>query len=201
MGQRFDCWMASPSFTGYPCLSAKDGLYKFPLPTIGRAFHLKSLLLSSESFSPPRSLLHSGGCLNILPPRAACFHYICCPSGLQAFSLTNTRSSFPLPSYPVHFSSQVLPSLWPCDCFFLPNNWDWGVLTCDLQLFHLFEFCRLYFGYSMLFFFIVYYPLISEYIPCMSFGSELPHWEWYFLGPSICLQLRMSSFVIADLIV
>jgi hypothetical protein len=40
--------------------SAGSGLCKFPLPTHCRAFHLQFLPLSSESLSPPRSLVHSG---------------------------------------------------------------------------------------------------------------------------------------------
>jgi hypothetical protein len=30
------------------------------------------------------------------------------------------------------------------------------------------------------------------------FGSELPHSGWYFLILSICLQIRISSFLIAE---
>ena len=111
------------------------------------------------------------------------------PQGFSPFPLPNTRSGFPFPltpPYPVHFPSQVPPSFPTCDCFLLPPKWDWGVLSWTHQLVDIFEFCGLYFGYSILFFSNIHL-LVSTYHAC-PFGSELLHSGRYFLVPSICLQ-------------
>jgi hypothetical protein len=60
--------------------SAAGGLYKFPFPIVGH------FPLSPESLSPPRFLVHCRGSSNILPPKVACFHSFCWPSGLQSCS-------------------------------------------------------------------------------------------------------------------
>jgi hypothetical protein len=49
---------------------------------------------------------------------------------------------------------------------------------CIFCLFVCFVFC---------FFFLSYYPLISEYIPCMSFCIWVTSLRMIFLVPSICL--------------
>ena len=42
-----------------------------------RAFHLRSLPLSPESLSPPRSVVYSRGFSNLLHIKDACFHSFC----------------------------------------------------------------------------------------------------------------------------
>ena len=49
-----------------------------------RALHPRSLLLSSESLSPPMSLVHSRGSPPLLPLEVACSHSFCWPLGLQS---------------------------------------------------------------------------------------------------------------------
>jgi hypothetical protein len=87
-----------------------DGLYKFPLPRC-RVFHLRSLPVSPESLSLPRTLVHSGG-----SPGVACYHSLCWPSKLQSFSLTQYQIRFPSPTpIPFHFplpGSPLPPHLW-----------------------------------------------------------------------------------------
>jgi hypothetical protein len=117
MGQSFECRMSTPS------LPAGGELCKFP-PYCG-AFHLRSLPLSPESLSPPRSLVHTEDPHSLLSSEVASFHSFCCPSGLQSFSLTQYQIRFPYPyphphPLPVHFSFQVPPSLPTYDCFLLP---------------------------------------------------------------------------------
>jgi hypothetical protein len=93
-----------------------------------RVFHLRSLPLSPESLSPPRSLVHSRGSPHLLPPKVACFHSFCWPSGLQFCPPPHTWPCSPLP-LPVLSSTWVSSSLCPHDCFLLPPKWDWGILT------------------------------------------------------------------------
>jgi hypothetical protein len=75
-----------------------------------RAFHLRSLPLSSESLSPPRS----GTFWRVPPPPPSvvvCFHSFCWSSGLH---------TYPTSLLPVPFPTQVHPSLSPsCDYFLL----------------------------------------------------------------------------------
>ena len=66
-----------------------------------RAFHLRSLPLSSVSLSAPRSLVHSGGSLHLLPSRVAFLH-----------SLLDLRASV-LFSYPITGHTPLFPSLSP----------------------------------------------------------------------------------------
>ena len=57
--------------------------------------------------------------------------------------IANQVSLFPYSSILLLFPSQVCTILPTCD-FFLLSKWDWGVLTCALQVLDLFEFCGLY---------------------------------------------------------
>ena len=142
------------------CLPVGGGLHKFSPYCL--AFHLRSLPLSPESLSPPRSLVHSGG--SPQPPtfQSCLFPFFSAgPQGFSPFPLTNTRSGSPLPLLlPAPFPSYVPLSLTTCDCFLLPPKWDWCVLTWAFQFFELFEFCVLYLGYSVFFFF---FGLIATY--------------------------------------
>ena len=58
-----------------PCLPGGGRLYMFVPSTYCGAFHLRSLPLSPESLLHPRTLVHSLGSPNLLPPKVACFHY------------------------------------------------------------------------------------------------------------------------------
>jgi hypothetical protein len=97
-----------------------------------REFHPRSLPLSSESLSPPRTLVHSEGSSHLLPPNVACCHSFCWPSGLQSFSLTRYLIMFP--SSPLcPFPIQVLPSLPPhpgIAFFSLPSEIEVSLLGC-----------------------------------------------------------------------
>jgi hypothetical protein len=75
-----------------------------------RAFHLRSLPLSPESLSPPRSLVHSGESPHLLPSEVPSFHSFCWPLGFSPFHPHNTWSYSPLP-HPVPFPTQVPLSL------------------------------------------------------------------------------------------
>jgi hypothetical protein len=74
------------------------------------------LPLSPESFLPPKSLVHSGGSLNLISPQVACFHSIGWPSGLQLFSLSQYQIRFPSPPTPslpfIPPRSLLLSPLW-----------------------------------------------------------------------------------------
>ena len=72
-----------------------------------RALHPRSLPLSPESLSPPRSPVHSRGSSHFLPPKVAYFHSFCWLSGLQ----------FPHPQYLI-----MLLSSPPWQCVFLRDE-------------------------------------------------------------------------------
>jgi hypothetical protein len=98
------------------------------------AFHLRSLPLSPGNFSHPKSLVHSGGSPNFLPPKFDCFHSFCWPSGLQSFSLTQYRIRFPYPSTATTTMSTFSPrSLTPSTLvvafFFLPSETEVFVIA------------------------------------------------------------------------
>jgi hypothetical protein len=148
-------WQTPPSFDTLS--SCWRWALKVPSPYC-LAFHLRSLPLSPESLSPPRSLVQS---LEGLPPPFF-------PGYLFQFFLLALRASvlFPNPH----------PNTWPCSplplpvtflthmppsslvkCFLLPPKWDWGILTWDLWLVSLLESRALYPGNSVLFWLISTY--------------------------------------------
>ena len=94
MGQSFDCGMATPSLICCPLFLLEVG--SISALSLCQEFYLRSLPLSPESFSPPRSVVHSGGSPNLLSPEVACFHSFCWPQG--SFPSPNTRSGSPLPT-------------------------------------------------------------------------------------------------------
>jgi hypothetical protein len=60
-------------------------------------------------------------------PRLLVSIFCACPRGYSPFPSPNTRSDSPLPhtpANPVHFPSQVSPSLPTCDCLILSPKWD-----------------------------------------------------------------------------
>ena len=119
-----------------------------------RTFYLRSLPLSPESLSPPRSLVHSRGFPHLLAPEVAHFHSFCWPSGLQSCFFPQYVIMFPSsPPWPL----RALHPPFLCDCFLFPPKWDWGVFIWALWLVNLLEFCGLYPGYS------VFFWLISTY--------------------------------------
>jgi hypothetical protein len=123
------------------------------------AFYLRSLPLSPENLSPPRSLVHSGGSPNLLFPEFP-FTIFLLAFRAQSISLTQYKIRFllsPPPVPPVHFPSQFSPSpsLPTCGCFLLLPKWVCGVLTWALQLVDLFEFRGQYLGYSVPFFLLL----------------------------------------------
>ena len=74
---------------------------------------------------------------SLLLPEVAYLHSFCWSLGIQSFSLTQYKIRFPPSpqiSSPIHFPSQVPPSLPTYDCFLLSPKWDWGILTWALQL-------------------------------------------------------------------
>jgi hypothetical protein len=127
------------------CLSPGGGFYKFPLPTVEhficflRVFHLPGLWCILEGPPSPTSR----GCLFpslLLVLRASVL-----------FLPHNSLSCSPLsPPCPLSHPGPSLPPSF-CDCFLLPPNW--GILTWALWLVNLFEFCGLYPGYPVFFFF------------------------------------------------
>lgn len=102
-----EVWLCDGNPISYlmPCFSPGACLYKLILPH-SRVFHVRSLPLSSESFSPPRSVVHSGRSPNSLQPEVACFNSFSWNTGLQSFSEHNIRSSCP----PISFSSFFPPA-------------------------------------------------------------------------------------------
>ena len=119
------------------------------------AFHLRSLLLNTESLSPPRSLLHSGS--TPPPPRLhsedAWFHSFCWPSVPSPYPLPDHVPLFPsLSTFPPRSLPPSIPS--PVIAFFsLPS----GIKASSLGPFSLltiFEFCGLYPEYFLLFWLI-----------------------------------------------
>jgi hypothetical protein len=59
-----------------------------------------------------------------------------------------------------------------------PSKKDWSIQSFVFLSLECHVVRELYHGYSMLF---AWYPLISEYIPCVFFVTELLHSGWYFL--------------------
>jgi hypothetical protein len=137
-----------------------------------QAYHLRSLPLSSERLSFPRSLMHSGGSPQLPISRGCLFPLFLLALGASVIFNHPKPDQVPLPPsttpspLPIHFPSLLPPHPPPtCDCFLLSPKWDWGVLTCALQLVDLFKFCGLYLGYSVLFIYLFIYLFI--------FGSHL----------------------------
>jgi hypothetical protein len=94
MGQSFDCGMANP----------RDGI----LTPYSCTFHLRSLLLSPESLSTPRSLVHSGGTPNSYLPMLPVSILPAGPQVFSSFSSPSTSSGSPL--LPTQFPSPLSPS-------------------------------------------------------------------------------------------
>ena len=155
MGQRCDCGMATPSLTWCPVFLLEVGSIsslsllsdissKIPL------FEFRGSLFSQVSGAFWRVPLTS------YFPGLPVSIFSAGPQGFSSFSSPNTRSGYHLPpSPPIHFLSQVLPSLPTCNCFLLPPKWNWGVLTWALQFVDLFELCGLYLWYSELLFWLI----------------------------------------------
>jgi hypothetical protein len=78
--------------------------------------------LSPQNLSPSSFLVHSGGSPYFLPPPVACFHSLCCPSGLQSFSLTQYMIMLPS-SHPCPLSHSWLSLLHHViACFSIPSG-------------------------------------------------------------------------------
>jgi hypothetical protein len=93
------------------------------------------------------------------------------------------------PIFPPHPLPRVPSSLVTCDCFLLLPKWYSDILSWALQLVEHFEFCALYLGYPLFFFFFAnIHLLVSTYDAC-PFVSELPYSKWYFPDPSIYLKI------------
>ena len=165
MAQSFDCVMATAYLNWYPVSSHY------------RAFHLRSLPLSPESLSPPRSLVHSEGPHNPPPPEVACIHSFCWSSGLHSFSRTQCQimlhlltlppSNFPPRSF--HFSHLLIAF------FFFPS----GTEVSSLRLFSLLTFwssldCNLGSPWIFLVILVNIHLLESTDHAC-PFESELSH--------------------------
>ena len=114
MGHSFDCGIAT-----HPSLDALSFCWRWTLQvpySHCRAFYLKSLPLSSERVSPPRSLVFSGGC-----PQPPTFYFLTFP---VSFFLLAHRASVLFPhTIPDHVPSSsphplslqgpsLPPSLW-----------------------------------------------------------------------------------------
>jgi hypothetical protein len=102
-------WKLLPHFM--PCPPAGSGLYKLPLPiAYCGEFHLRSLWVLRVPHLPGFWCILEGP-PNLLPPKIACFHSFCWPSGLQSFSLTRYQIRFP--SLPPHLPTSPPRSLPP----------------------------------------------------------------------------------------
>ena len=134
--------MATPSLTWWPVflLERGGGVLQVPPPHY-RAFYLRSLSLSPERLSSPRSLVHSES-----PPQPPTFQ-----SCLFPFFLLALRASilFPQPT-PDHVPFFPPKSSFPprslfstCDSLILPPKWDWGILTWALLSLTFSIFCNL----------------------------------------------------------
>ena len=142
MGQSCDCGMATPSLTWCPIflrekgsissLSLLSGISSKVPPFISGAFW--RVPLTSYFLRLPVSILSVG------------------PQCFSPYTSLNTWSGSPFPPTPPHLLSLPGPSLSP-HLWLLSSlsQWDWGNLTCALQLVDLFGFCGLYLGYSVLF--------------------------------------------------
>jgi hypothetical protein len=185
-GSELWLWDGNPIPHLIPCLPARGGLYKFPLPTVRHFIKCPSLWVLRVSQLPDLWCILDGLSI-LLSPEVACLYSFCWPSGLHSFFLTQMSDQVPL-YFPtlIHFSFQVPPSIPTCYCILLPPKRVWGTLTWALQLVDFFEFCRLYLGYRYLLGGGNIYSLVSTYHVC-TLVSELPH-SGYFLVPSICLQ-------------
>jgi hypothetical protein len=149
MGQSFDCGMATPPLTWCPIFLLEVGSTSSLSPVEGFSSQDS---LSPEGLLPPRSLVHSGGPPNLLPPKVACFHSFCWPENkflkfiyfkLQILFLfwstpiphpsgISVLFPYPIPYHvplsalsPISISSQIPPSppAWGC---FLPPLPQWG---------------------------------------------------------------------------
>ena len=120
-------------------------------------FHQRSCLWVLGVSCLPGLWCILGGTPKLLFPDVACLHSFCWSSGLQSFPSPNIRLGFPLSPllpHPVHFPSQILPSLPTCDCFFLSPKWYRSILNGALQVVEPFEFCGPYLVYSLCLFFV-----------------------------------------------
>jgi len=103
--------------------------------------------LSSWMFQWVLIVSYLSGLCNILEPHPTHFQHVSSWSCLFPFILMALRASVPLaipdhvpffPSLsPFSFRSLTLPS---CTSFFLPQKWDWGILTLTVQLVKLLVF-------------------------------------------------------------
>jgi hypothetical protein len=89
-----------------------------------RAFHLRSLPLSSESLSPPMSLVHSGGSPQPPISRGCLFPFFLLVLRASVLSLYPILDHVPLSPLPQPLSLPGPVLLSPCDCFLLPPKWD-----------------------------------------------------------------------------
>ena len=118
LGQSFWLWSGNP----IPPLDVLSFYWRWTLQVSSshcRAFHLRSSLWVLRVSHLPGLWCILEGSPNLLFPEVACFHSFCWPSGLQSFSFTQYQIRFPSPPSPdpIHFPSQVSPSLPTCDCF------------------------------------------------------------------------------------
>jgi hypothetical protein len=130
-GQSFWLWDGNHFSHLMFCLSWKWAL-QVPSPHQCRAFHLKYLPSSPESFSPPRSLLHSRG-----PPTSYLLKLpLSIPSaGFQGFSL------FP---HPISDHVPLFPSLFPPTSRYLPRFTLVWLLSSPSQVVYDFHLTRDY---------------------------------------------------------
>jgi hypothetical protein len=139
MGERYDCGMATPSFTWCPVFLLEVG--SISSLSYCQAFYLRSHPLIPESLLPPRSLVHSGG-----SPQAPYFLWLpvsilsAGPQRFSPFPSPNTRSGSPLPPpphAPFTFSSRSHPPSPLVIAFFsLPS----GTEASSLEHFSFFTF-------------------------------------------------------------
>jgi hypothetical protein len=128
--------MATPSLHLMPSLSFYwTRTLQVPSPYC-RAFHLRSLPLSSEHLSPSRSLVHSRGSHHLLPPKVACFYFFLLAFRALLLFLPPIPDHAPLsPPCPLSYPGPSFPLPPVIAFFFLPSQieasslWPFSFLT------------------------------------------------------------------------
>ena len=123
-GSEFWLWDGNPILHLMPSLSfCWSWTLQVPSPQC-RAFHLRSLSLSPESLSPPRSLVYSRGSPLLPTSRSYLFPFFLLSLKNSVFFLHPIEHHVPLsPPLSPSPSKSLPPYLSPCGCF-LPPKWD-----------------------------------------------------------------------------
>ena len=117
-GSEYWLWDSNTSFTWCPVFLKEVGFFQVHFPHC-RAFDIGSLLLSRESLSPPRSLVHSGGSPQPLTSWGCLFPFFLLAFRVSVISIHLIQDHVSL-SPPVPFPLHVSPSTILVAFFILP---------------------------------------------------------------------------------